>query len=264
MRTPRVEPGVWPAAIVVIGYAILVPGLMQLLGPSYDEIFRSATNTWNGAVIPLAAGAAYVMIAVSILRWDHVFKDPERLSMTKPLWAPLVLMVAGLLVRFTGIKWGSANLELILAILTAGVLVGFCEETIFRGILLRGLRTGTRPEIKVILYSSLAFGFFHVTNIASAGVAPTLVQVVLASISGFALYLARRATGLLVAGMVLHGLWDISTFFAGITARNSNLGVSISSALMFLNVVIILIAFFSTRKRDSKITMTADGLAAVG
>ena len=38
----------------------------------------------------------------------------------------------------------------------------------------------------------------------------TLGQVGLAATSGAILYLFRRGTGLLVAGMVAHGVWDMS------------------------------------------------------
>jgi hypothetical protein len=42
-----------------------------------------------------------------------------------------------------------------------------------------------------------------------------LQQCLLASVFGVAAYLARRARGVLVLAMVIHGLWDMSTFYAG-------------------------------------------------
>ena len=45
------------------------------------------------------------------------------------------------------------------------MLVGFCEEVLFRGILLRSLSNGTRAEAWCVLWSSVIFGLFHLSNV---------------------------------------------------------------------------------------------------
>ena len=241
-RTPRIVPSWKPALLVIIGYSIVTPGLMALSGVPYDEIFSSAGNAWKAAVLPLLAGTVFLVAVLSFLRWDHVFKDPGRLQMNKLLWAPVVLMAVGAVIRITGIP-GDIPFDLIALIVAAGVLVGFTEETLFRGILLRGMRAGQMPEIQLALIVSLAFGLFHLTNLAVGSPAEiVVVQVVIAAITGFALYLALRGTGLLVAGMALHGFWDISTFLAGTEEGFSSLGLNVAQGLMFVNMIVIVVA----------------------
>ena len=96
----------------------------------------------------------------------------------------------------------------------------------------RGPRAGPRPEIPVALLVSLAFGLFHLTNVFTGSpLGGGIFQVILASITGFALYLARRGTGLLVAGMVLHGFWDVSTFLVQSKPDVQTVGTGIAFGL---------------------------------
>jgi len=102
--------------------------------------------------------------------------------------------------------------RLLLAIIAAGVLVGFAEEMMFRGIFLRGMRTGGRPEGWAMLWTTLAFGALHLPNVLLGTGLAGLAQVPLAALVGVTLYLFRRGFGAIVPAMVAHGLWDISTF----------------------------------------------------
>jgi len=60
------------------------------------------------------------------------------------------------------------------------------------------------------------FGLLHVPNaFFGQSVGTTGFQVVLAFLIGTSYYVTRRLTGLLVIPMILHGLWDFSTFIQG-------------------------------------------------
>jgi len=160
----RIDPS-WQAGLAVaVGYAILFTTLLASSGVEYDKLFHSAHSALHGVVIPLLAGCAYLVAVSVLLRWDHVFSDPGRLPMSKLLWAPVVVMVTGALIRLTGTPAG-VPLDLIALVLLAGILVGFAEETVFRGFFLRGLRETDLPEVKIALISSVVFGLFHLGNV---------------------------------------------------------------------------------------------------
>ena len=121
-----------------------------------------------------------------------------------------------------GVAFGAISAEHVVAIVCAGVLVGWrrrrCSGASSFGAF--ALRTS---EVDAILISFAVFGLFHLSNwAAGAPLGGTLAQVVLAALSGSVLYMARRGTGLLLAGMVLHGLWDTSTFLAGINEDSAS------------------------------------------
>ena len=141
-----------------------------------------------------------------------------------------------------------------------GVLVGFTEETVFRGILLRSLRAGERPEVQIVLIVSLAFGLFHLTNLAvGSPPAAAVVQVIIATLSGFVLYFARRATGLLIAGMALHGFWDISTFLAGTEEGFTSTFGNIAQGLTFANLALAVFAFIWLYRKQRNLRLTESG-----
>jgi hypothetical protein len=251
----RVKPTVPVAFGVFVVYCVLFIGLMKASGFAYDHIFDTADGVWHGAVIPLVAGSVWLVLFLAYARWDHVFSDPRRLPMGFWFWVPPVLMLVAALLRFTGVSWGPFASGHLLAIVTAGVLVGFAEETLFRGIILRALRNGTRHEAAVVLLSSLWFGFFHLTNlITGSPLNAVLSQCVQASAFGIALYLARRARGLLVFGMIIHGLWDMSAFAAGVHAVDGSALPLVSFGLSVLAKLIAVIALIVIWRRKETVS----------
>ena len=246
----RVKPTVPIAFGVFVVYCVLFIGLMKSSGYTYDHIFDTAESTNRGAVLPLLAGTVWLILFLVYARWDHVFTDPRRLPMRFWFWIPPVLILVAALLRFTGVSWGPFTSAHLTAILDAAVLVGFAEETLFRGIILRALRNGTRHEGAVVLYSSLWFGFFHLTNLINGSpVNAVLNQCLQASAFGIALYLARRARGLLVAAMVIHALWDMSTFAYGVHATDGSVLPLVSFALSIVANLVAIVALIVIWRR---------------
>jgi membrane protease YdiL (CAAX protease family) len=111
------------------------------------------------------------------------------------LWTPPALFAIVIAVRLGGIEWGDVQGRLLLAILAAGVLVGFAEEMMFRGIFLRGMRTDGRAEGWAVLWTAIAFGALHLPNVFLGTGLAGLAQFPLAAITGVTLYLFRRGFG---------------------------------------------------------------------
>ena len=106
----------------------------------------------------------------------------------------------------------------------------------------------------MVLFSSLWFGFFHLTNILNGSPPATVVnQCLQASAAGVVLYLFRRVRGLLVVGMIAHGLWDMSVFVPAPTGTLAvaNLAVQV---LVFLSALVAAIVMI---RRDRRITVTS-------
>lgn len=247
-RRSRRAPTVALALVALVAYCVVCNGLQVASGIDYMHWFATAGNALRSAVIPLAAGALVLLAFGAWSGWDQVWRDARRLSMPWYLWLPPAVFVLGFLVRFAGIAWRSVPVDLLLAVVASGVLVGLAEELLFRGFLLRALRERARAESTVMLVSSLAFGLFHCTNLLfGQSLAAVSMQVVAASISGVALYLFRRGTGWLVAGMAAHGLWDISTFLeanydAGNGAAVISFGLyAVGAALSVVAAIVMLV-----------------------
>jgi membrane protease YdiL (CAAX protease family) len=257
----RIRLSVGVAIGVVLAYMVLVNGLQVTSGTAYADWFANSGNAFRNGVIPLLAGSVLLIAFVAWSRWDMLWRDAARLPMSKLLWAPAVLFAIAIVVRLSGIEWAAVPGKLLLAVTLTSVLVGFAEETLFRGIFLRGLRTNRRPEGTAALWTSIAFGLFHLPNIFLGQGALGLLQVVLAAITGAVLYLIRRGFSSIVPAMIAHGLWDFSVFLDGEYGRG--FPHSISLPLTLAVAMLAMIAIITVFRRDRAITMTPAGLQTV-
>ena len=256
----RIEPSVTVAFVAVLAYTLVFITLAATSGIPYTEWFDTADNAVRTAVIPLAVGNVMLLAFVVWARWDMLWRDPERLPGSRLGAVILGLFVLVIVLRLVTLRWTDVPVDLLLAILLTGVLVGLAEELLFRGIVLRCLRTGGRPESSAALWTAIGFGLFHLPNIFLGTGVRGLVQIVLAALTGYALYLFRRWSGVIVVAMVAHGTWDISTFLAG--DYSTDLGDGLNLSVSAIVAILCLVALVRSRRTDRHFTVTPQGLAS--
>jgi len=253
-----------PRAAVAIGVAVLYTvafiSIPVVSGIEYADWFDTAENAARTGIAGLAAGSAVLLAFLALARWDMLWRDPARLPMSWLLWTPPLLFALVIGVRLVGIEWSVVPGRLLLAIVAAGVLVGFAEEMMFRGIFLRGMRTGGRAEGRAMLWTTLAFGALHLPNVFLGTGLAGLAQVPLAALTGVTLYLFRRGFGVIVPAMVAHGLWDISAFLD----LNHGTGNAHDLALYgtLLAAAAALVALIALMRRDRGLVVTPAGIVA--
>lgn len=247
---------IMPSVAVGIGlwmlYSALGFGIQWRSGIPYTDWFKTAENAWRTAVIPLAVGSAVLLVFVLGTRWRYLWSDPFRLQTTRVMKVAMVFWCIAIAVRLVGIRWSEVPPDLLLAILTSGILVGFAEEILFRGIFLRSMREGGRPEAAAAIWTAVCFGLFHLPNMFLGTGLIGMLQAVMAALSGSILYAFRRHYGVIWPAMVAHGAWDISTFLAG------GFGVpwlALTSVLMQLIFVALGIAVFASIIRTDRQTI---------
>jgi len=257
----RVRPSVGVSIGVSIVYTVAFLSMPVVSGLEYADWFDTAENAARTGIAGLLAGTAVLLAFLAWARWDMLWRDPERLPMSWGLWTPPALFAVVIGVRFGGIQWGDVPVRLLLAILAAGVLVGFAEEMMFRGIFLRGMRTRGRAEGWAMLWTTIAFGALHLPNVFLGTGLVGLAQFPLAALTGVTLYLFRRGFGSILAAMAAHGLWDISTFLD----LNHGKGIAHDIALYGSLVVSAasLTALISIIRRGRGIAVTPAGMVPV-
>jgi uncharacterized protein len=178
----------------------------------------------------LMADGVLALVALFLLSRLHWWREAGfRLPATpRSLWLfavpclPIILNMAYFGVGYPGI----ARLSLFLAL---ALLVGFVEESYFRGMILRAL-LGRGPWQAVII-SSLCFGILHLLNLAGgANLAATLLQVVYAVAIGLMYAALALRTRTILPLIATHGLTD----FVGFLALNSTVNTTGLSPLAFL------------------------------
>ena len=121
--------------------------------------------------------------------------------------------------------------------------VGFLEEVIFRGLLLKAMARSNLTA--AVLVSSLTFGIGHIVNLLTgAPVLDTLLQIVYATAIGFCYAAIFLAGGSLVPCILSHALVNSMSIFAlpadaqtqmCIAAAQTVLGVSYGLWLLYRN-----------------------------
>ena len=209
----KVRPRVWIGLAIWLSYAVVVFVVQQLSGVPYTEFGRDGVTLFLGAGLSLIVGAALLAITTSLLGWWRPALFDRAHSVRWPIFVPAIMVVA-LLINLAATDWGSYDAAFFGASLVL-LLVGFTEEMATRGLLLVGLRSRLH-EGWVWFLSSALFALMHLTNaIAGQELGLTLTQVGMAFLGGTVFYILRRTTGTLIWPMVLHGLWDFSTFAVG-------------------------------------------------
>ena len=212
---PLLHPSVAVGVGAVLVYALVTNSIQLSSGISYLDWFKTAASTWRVGVLSLAAGSSVLLAFVLRNRWRHLWSDPFQLRTTRVMKLAMVVWWVTIAVRLAGVKWSEIPQALLVAVLVSGVLVGFAEETLFRGIFLRCMRESGRNEAAAAIWTSVAFGLFHLPNMFMGMGMIGAVQIVLAALSGGLLYVFRRQYGVIWPAMVAHGAWDISTFLSG-------------------------------------------------
>lgn len=228
-------------------YVVVFSGLFLILGVDYDEISRSTGNIVKAILVPV--GAAAVAMAYLTTRWGW-WRPVMHDRSAGPRWALVVpvLLTLGILVGLASAPWGDWDAGTLAVLLAGCALVGFGEEISNRGLVVVGMRGGF-PEARVWLISSALFALLHAANIlVGQDVGPTIQQMVFAFLVGTVFYVTRRLTGLLLVPMILHGLWDFTTFSGGGPDGGSAEVSDAAAGQNFLMLGAVVLAFLVLRR----------------
>ena len=199
-----------------------------------EAIVLGALLLSNLAGIPLLSldlpmlllNAIFAGILIGVMRWwkETGFTAPSQWKNLRFLIIPLVLLVAPTV--FLQPQFPPLDRAIILVIVT--LLIGFQEEAIFRGVLLRTFMP--RGTMQAVLISAALFAIIHVNSFL-VGRDPLFVvsQIIASFLGAIGLGALRIRTNTIVPLVLLHALNDFLQFSAtgGLEAGDVALYISI-------------------------------------
>jgi len=184
-----------------------------------EAIVLGALLLSNLAGIPLLSldlpmlllNAIFVVILISVMRWWKAtgFNAPSQWKNLRFLIIPLALLIGPTL--FLQPQFPSLDRAIILVIVT--LLIGFQEEAIFRGVLLRTFMP--RGAMQAVLISAALFGIIH-ANSFLVGRDPLFVvsQIIASFLGAIGLGALRIRMNTIVPLILLHAFNDFLQFSA--------------------------------------------------
>lgn len=248
----------WKAVTFVVAYLAIYLFAGRVIGPLFGKVdgnalLSSPFDLLVGVVWPLLAGAVVLVAFVASLRWFPVLFAKQPVTGRWWMWIFVAFAIIPVVLRLVGIDYGLYGAGVLASAVLMGVGVGFTEELVFRGIVVKLLRDAGHKELTVAVGSSLLFALSHSVNALSGQKLVAVAFTVLYTFCfGILMYLAMRVTGSLLFAMVLHGFTDPTTFLSvgGIdtgSVDSSNALLTLAAPFNLLIIVAGLVALFFIR-----------------
>jgi len=208
--------GFWKALLLAAVYY----GLYQLMAVGVFFTIGSLAGPADGPLallvgtaLPIALGGLLLVLFGWSIGWLRELFGPQPIRGRGWMWIAVAVVLVFNILRFLTIDYTAAGLEYVLTWLLAGLFIGFAEEVLTRGYVIRIMRKAGHPEIAVALVSAALFALLHATNLLTGqAIVPTLLQVLYTFFFGICMYLALRVTGTLIAPILIHASTDPSIF----------------------------------------------------
>lgn len=227
--------------LLVAVYLIVLQGLTWFLTRGLDATYaapRSIDELWRQITVPVVASVLLVGLLISYLGWWRPVTVDERPVRRWVMVVPIVMVVTIAVVTSYG-ELAAKGAAFSLLLLLSSLCVGFGEELMFRGVGVTTFRSNGFSEGKVALWTTVVFGLAHATNLLTAGPA-ALAQVLATILAGYLLYLIRRRSGGILAGALIHGLWDFS-LITNLVGDEPGLKTTISVVVMIVLAAVLLV-----------------------
>lgn len=235
----------WKALILAAAYLVLYNLASFLMLPFISAASDpdSASYVFVLYVVPIFLGGVILVAFGASVGWLRDLFRPQPIGGRGWMWIAVAVVLVFNLLRFVTIDYPAAGIEYVLTWLLAGLFIGFAEEVLTRGYVVRIMRKAGHPEIVVALVSAALFALLHASNLLTGqAILPTLLQLVYTFFFGICMYLALRVTRTLIAPILLHASTDPSIFLqstfptAGPLAAVAGLG---NIAVIFAGLVLV-------------------------
>ncbi|MBO9625170.1 MAG: CPBP family intramembrane metalloprotease [Microbacterium sp.] len=265
----------WKAVIAVVAYLVLFQLASLLIGVLFGSqltdggLFGSVTNVFILLTATLLVGAVLLIAFTASVGWFRALFGPQPIRGSWWMWIAVVIIAAPIVLRLIGVDYGSYDPGVVVVMLLTGLLIGFTEEVITRGIAVKILRDSGMRELGVAVVSSALFALMHSTNIFTMPPFTVAVTLVYTFAFGLLMYLTMRVTGSIVWPIILHGLTDPLLFLA--TGGIDQAATGTQNVFLALagpsNIVVIafgVVALFLIRGRVAAAGPGAPAAPAVG
>lgn len=206
--------------VMAIYFAIYLPAGKLAANLADRSLSEGDTLSSIGTVFvqltaALIVGSIVLVAFTTFMGWNAEIFSRQPIYRSAWMWIAPVVVLTPIVLRVLGIDWGGRAVSVSVMMMATGLLIGFSEELLFRGVAVKMLRSSGYREWSVAAISSALFALSHSLNIFSGGSLRTVSTTVLYTFAfGTLMYLSMRVIGFIGGAMILHALTDPTTFLA--------------------------------------------------
>ncbi len=239
-----------PRLILLSVAFVLVPQIVAIFvvpGIAEGHSYETARGAVQFELIPDVGGAIIAMWVIVHLGWTDLVRHEQFATRRWVVLVPATMLIASVTaIDYSNLADAGSTLVALLAMAT--LATGVSEELMFRGIALQAFRDRRREWVAALL-SSLLFGLLHLMNIVVAGPG-AVFQALWACGMGYLLYLCRRVGRGMMLPVVVHWLWDFSTFSPEL-GRDDALLSDATFAMFLVSVLLVIVIAIGHRSIPS-------------
>ncbi|RLP72772.1 CPBP family intramembrane metalloprotease [Mycetocola tolaasinivorans] len=208
--------GWWRALVLAAGYIVLYNVLSLVFLPLAGGVEEgSAAAIVVGYILPLILGGALLIGFAWSVGWLGSLFQTQTVTGRGWMWIAVIAVLMFNVLRLFSIDYAITWPGVVATWLLAGLFIGFAEEVLTRGLVIRLLRQAGYRELTVALVSSAVFAALHASNLlAGQSLFATVIQLAYTFAFGLCMYLALRVTGNLIWPILLHASTDPTIFLA--------------------------------------------------
>ena len=208
------------ALLSALGASFVCLLIYKLLGTHITELF---SNDYTGSFAAQLFFAVLVTIAVFLLKRTDIYHSESACMKSGWLSAGLMFFIILFYLVMGVYRFFTATAAWWEILLVAGqaLLVGYCEEALFRGLIQKSLHQyigeDTRGKvIACIVISGFIFGFAHLSNVTRVSFAAAAIQAAVTAFTGIYYGAIYYRCGKNMWYLVLiHAVYDFVGFIAG-------------------------------------------------
>lgn len=246
--------------LITMGIGVLIGNIINSMwgGNTLSTMNMDSSNIIYKIIIQVPPTIFILYFIKKYYKWEDIgFKSKNS---KKLIWfIPYIIILVVMIIKF--IMELNKNIELynistyllIILIFIGTIMAGFCEEVIFRGIILNSFKS-EKSYLLAMIISSLGFSIVHITTVIMGNsLFEALITVFYSSLLGFAF------TGL---AMKMNNIWPLITFhslwnFILMASQSLNLEISLAAGIcnimnLFIAILLWSIVIFEEKRKLKK------------
>lgn len=239
--------GWWRALLLTVAYFVLYQALSLIFLPMASLL--DGQDTALAVLVlygmPILLGGVLLVAFALSAGWLRELFQRQPISGRGWMWIAVAVVLVFNVLRLATTDYGAAGFDLVAAWLLTGLLIGFAEEVLTRGLVVNLLRKAGYREIMVAVGSAALFAAMHAGNLLSGqSLFATALQLLYTFAFGICMYLTLRVTGNLIWPILLHASTDPSVFLQSTYMLDSPLADVAALGNIAVIVVGLLSLFF--------------------